>query len=107
MIQIDRNRAKLPDWKIINAANVNIIPEFIAQDPFQSPVWEIKGAEFTRAELHTADGISIRFPRVTKERRDKSWKEATSLTQLKELFRKSKEETDFHALLGVDKSALA
>ena len=29
------------------------------------------------------------------------------MTQLKELFRKSKEETDFHALLGVDKSALA
>lgn len=46
------------------------------------PVWEISGAEFSQADLHTADGISIRFPRVTKIRDDKNWKTATSLTEL-------------------------
>jgi len=46
------------------------------------PVWEISGAEFSQAEIHTANGISIRFPRVTKIRHDKDWKTATSLTQL-------------------------
>lgn len=46
------------------------------------PVWEISGAEFSQAEVHTANGISIRFPRVTKIRNDKDWKTATSLTEL-------------------------
>lgn len=46
------------------------------------PVWEISGAEFSQAEIHTANGISIRFPRVTKIRHDKDWKTATSLTEL-------------------------
>lgn len=48
----------------------------------KAPVWEITGAEFTRHQIHTADGISIRFPRVTRERKDKTWKEATNLAEL-------------------------
>ncbi|XP_026686456.1 DNA ligase 3-like [Diaphorina citri] len=59
------------------------------------PVWEISGAEFSQAEIHTADGISIRFPRVTKIRDDKDWKTATNLPELKVLFKKSKETSDF------------
>ena len=47
-----------------------------------SPVWEITGAEFSKSEAHTAKGISIRFPRCTKFRDDKSWKEATDLPRL-------------------------
>ena len=46
-------------------------------------MWEITGAEFTQSEAHTADGISIRFPRCTRFRDDKSWKEATDLPLLK------------------------
>lgn len=46
------------------------------------PVWEISGAEFSQAQVHTANGISIRFPRVTKIRDDKDWATATSLTEL-------------------------
>jgi len=45
-------------------------------------VWEITGAEFSKSEAHTANGISIRFPRCTRMREDKSWKEATDLTRL-------------------------
>lgn len=48
----------------------------------KSPVWEITGAEFTRHQIHTADGISIRFPRVTRERSDKTWEQATDLAYL-------------------------
>lgn len=47
------------------------------------PVWEISGAEFSQAEVHTANGISIRFPRVSKIRQDKDWSTATSLNELK------------------------
>lgn len=49
----------------------------------QAPVWEITGAEFSKSEMHTADGISIRFPRMTRIRDDKDWKTATNLHQLK------------------------
>ncbi len=49
----------------------------------KSQVWEITGAEFSQAEVHTADGISIRFPRCTKIRSDKTWEEATDLPRLK------------------------
>lgn len=48
-----------------------------------APVWEITGAEFSKSEMHTADGISIRFPRMTRIRDDKDWKSATNLHQLK------------------------
>ncbi|MEQ2209272.1 hypothetical protein XENOCAPTIV_027801 [Xenoophorus captivus] len=33
--------------------------------------------------MHTADGISIRFPRMTRIRDDKDWKTATNLHQLR------------------------
>ena len=46
-------------------------------------MWEITGAEFSKAQVHTADGISIRFPRVTRIRTDKDWASATNLTHLK------------------------
>nr|XP_019961323.1 PREDICTED: DNA ligase 3-like isoform X2 [Paralichthys olivaceus] len=50
--------------------------------------------------MHTADGISIRFPRMTRIRDDKDWKSATNLHQLKELFRISKENCDFKVTAG-------
>merc|ERR1712079_621091 len=65
-------------------------------------VWEITGAEFSKAEIHTADGVSIGFPRVTKIRDDKDWKTATNLSQLKQLFETSKQSTDID--LGFEKS---
>uniref|UniRef100_A0A673BRI7 DNA ligase n=1 Tax=Sphaeramia orbicularis TaxID=375764 RepID=A0A673BRI7_9TELE len=65
-----------------------------------APVWEITGAEFSKSEMHTADGISIRFPRMTRIRDDKDWKTATNLHQLKELYRISKENCDFQVTAG-------
>ena len=58
--------------------------EFLTSLLFQeAPVWEISGAEFTKSTTHTADGISIRFPRVTRIRDDKDWETATDLVRLK------------------------
>ncbi|XP_021375504.1 DNA ligase 3-like [Mizuhopecten yessoensis] len=91
MIKISKDASKIPDWLNIKK---QVIPDFVIRNPKKAPVWEIAGAEFTQAEIHTADGISIRFPRITKFRDDKSWKEATNLPRLKELFKKSKETTD-------------
>lgn len=65
-------------------------------------MWEITGAEFTNQGVHTADGISIRFPRVTRIRHDKNWSTATTLNELRELFRKKPESVDFSLLLGGD-----
>lgn len=58
----------------------------------------VSGTELTKANLHTADGISVRFPRVTKIRDDKDWKTATNLEELKHLYVTSKEKVDLSLL---------
>ena len=91
MVETKKNSKAIPSWLKVESS---LMPDFIVKDPKKSPVWEITGAEFSFSKTHTADGISIRFPRVTKVRDDKSWKEATNLERLKELFKLSKEKTD-------------
>ena len=51
----------------------------------RAPVWEVEGAQFSETKVHTADGISIRFPRVIKVREDKDFSSHTTLDQLKKL----------------------
>lgn len=80
MIEIHKKESLVPDWLVINKT---MVPDFLIKDPKNSPVWELTGAEFSKSDSHTADGISIRFPRVTRFRDDKSWKEATSLQRLR------------------------
>ncbi|KAG7515761.1 DNA ligase 3 [Solea senegalensis] len=97
MIKISKDPSKIPGWfKVVK----NYYPDFLIRDPQRAPVWEITGAEFSKSEMHTADGISIRFPRMTRVRDDKDWKSATNLHQLKELFRISKENCDFKVTAG-------
>uniref|UniRef100_A0A3B3B616 Ligase III, DNA, ATP-dependent n=1 Tax=Oryzias melastigma TaxID=30732 RepID=A0A3B3B616_ORYME len=97
VIKISKEPGKIPGWlKIVK----NYYPDFIIRDPERAPVWEITGAEFSKSEMHTADGISIRFPRMTRIRDDKDWKTATNLHQLRELFRISKEHCDFKVTAG-------
>ncbi|RZF40363.1 hypothetical protein LSTR_LSTR008793 [Laodelphax striatellus] len=100
MIKISKDQTKVPDW--LNCTKT-MVPDFVAKDPKAQPVWEIQGAEFTQHEVHTAAGISIRFPRVTRIRSDKDWETATNLPELKVLFKKSKENSDF-TLLGKQRS---
>ena len=70
-----------------------MIPDFVVKDPLLAPVWEITGAEFSKSKIHTAldlsgkSGISIRFPRCTRLREDKTAKEATTLPELQCLCR--------------------
>ncbi|XP_023652771.1 DNA ligase 3 [Paramormyrops kingsleyae] len=100
VIKISKDPSKIPSWlKIVK----NYYPDFLIRDPEKAPVWEITGAEFSKSEMHTADGISIRFPRCTRIRDDKDWKSATNLPQLKELYRISKENSDFEVTAGPSK----
>lgn len=96
MIKIGKNPTKVPRWL---RANKPMIPDFVAKDPKKQPVWEITGAEFTNQGVHTADGISIRFPRVTRIRRDKDWSLAITLNELRNLFKKSSQSIDLSLLL--------
>lgn len=92
MVEINKDPGKIPPWL---KANKPMFPDFVTVDPEDSQVWEITGAEFTQTEVHTADGISVRFPRVTRIRDDKTWEQATSLPELRALFKKSKETSTF------------
>lgn len=96
MVKINKDMSKVPSWLNIKK---HVVPDFIVADPQKAPVWEITGAEFSKAEIHTADGISIRFPRLTKIRDDKSWKDATNLRRLRELYKLSKEVSNFPSLV--------
>lgn len=97
VVKISKEPSKIPNWlKIVK----NYYPDFLIRDPKSAPVWEITGAEFSKSEMHTADGISIRFPRMTRIRDDKDWQTATNLHQLRELFRISKENCDFQVSAG-------
>lgn len=102
MRRIMQDMCDVPAWLRIKKP---LIPDFIVYDPKESPVWEIGGAEFSKAELHTADGISIRFPRVARIRNDKTWKEATNLQELHNLFTESKKTTDLVGLSPTKGSA--
>lgn len=82
----DKN-TKIPRWLHLNR---QMIPNAVAKDPLKMPVFEIAGAEFTNSEVHTANSISIRFPRITRIRDDKSPKEATKLSELTHLYNESK-----------------
>jgi len=88
MTKIKGDFSKVPLWLDCTR---QMVPDFVVKDPTDMPVWEVTGAEFTKAEIHTADGISIRFPRVTRQRTDKDWETSTSLAQLNDLFKASKE----------------
>lgn len=86
----------IPKW--LNCKK-SMMPDMIAKDPFDMPVWEITGAEFSKADIHTASGISIRFPRITKIRDDKSPEQATTLDELLVLFQNSKDCVNIDMLL--------
>ncbi|KAG7205218.1 hypothetical protein KM043_018303 [Ampulex compressa] len=96
MIKIGKDPNKLPKWL---RANKLMVPDFVAKDPKKQPVWEITGAEFTNHGVHTADAISIRFPRVTRIRQDKDWSTATNLNELRHLFQQSSESIDLSLLM--------
>ena len=80
MVKIGKDFSNIPYWLNIKKP---LTPDFVVADPKKAPVWEIIGAEFSKAEIHTAGGISIRFPRIQKFRDDKTWETATNLPRLK------------------------
>uniref|UniRef100_K7G6X8 DNA ligase n=1 Tax=Pelodiscus sinensis TaxID=13735 RepID=K7G6X8_PELSI len=104
MVKISKDPSKIPGWLKINKI---YYPDFIVPDPKKAPVWEITGAEFSKAEAHTAEGISIRFPRCTRIRDDKDWKTATNLPQLRELYQLSKEKSDFSIIVAEEEGSTA
>ncbi|XP_046850595.1 DNA ligase 3-like isoform X2 [Xenia sp. Carnegie-2017] len=88
VVKISKDSTKVPLWLNVHKT---LVPDFVVLDPKAAPVWEITGAEFSKSTTHTAYGISIRFPRVTKIRDDKDWKMATNLKELKKLVAASKQ----------------
>ncbi|EDQ89519.1 uncharacterized protein MONBRDRAFT_25238 [Monosiga brevicollis MX1] len=88
MQKVSQDRSKVPGWLRIDESR--LVPDYIIRDPNQAPILEIAGAEFSESRAHSADGISIRFPRIARVRSDKNADTATSLSELKVLFKASK-----------------
>ncbi|EUB57733.1 DNA ligase 3 [Echinococcus granulosus] len=104
MIKISKDYSKVPKWLNVSRC---LVPDFVVKDPKKSPVWEITGAEFSRAGSHTAgasatqEGISIRFPRITRQRPDKTWREATDVPRLEALLAASHTQPDWSRWLDI------
>lgn len=102
MVKISKDPSKVPSWLKVRK---QVVPDFVVVDPKKAPVWEIIGAEFSKADIHTADGISIRFPRIQKFRDDKTWEEATDLPRLQVLYKESKTKSDLDVRVSTSKAA--
>lgn len=66
----------LPDWIGVDR---KYLPDLLIIDPETAPVFEVAGAEFSVSSHHTANGISIRFPRFVRVRDDKYARAADAL----------------------------
>uniref|UniRef100_A0A0A1WK44 DNA ligase n=1 Tax=Zeugodacus cucurbitae TaxID=28588 RepID=A0A0A1WK44_ZEUCU len=88
---------QVPTWLLCKKA---LVPDYLAKKPNKMPVWEITGAEFTKSEAHTAAGISIRFPRITRLRVDKTAEHANDLAYLQKLYEASKNDVNVDLLLS-------
>lgn len=88
-VKIDCDPTKVPPWlKVSNS----LVPNFVVKDPTESAVWEIKGTSYSVSKSHTADGISVRFPRLVRFRDDK---DSTTATNLEELMSMAMMQPDF------------
>jgi DNA ligase-3 len=94
--KIGKDPNKVPQWLHVTKT---LVPDFVVKNPKKSQVWEITGAEFSSSNVHTAKGISIRFPRLSKVREDKAVKDATDLHQLLKLYASSRRKSDIPGLL--------
>ena len=66
---------------------------------------EVTGAEFSKAKMHIAGGISIRLPRVSRMREDKTVDTTTNLTELRHLCSESKKHIDINVGGGSDEES--
>ena len=82
MKKINGDKKQVPSWLAVSSMHT---PDWVLKDPKTAEVWEIEGASFSISSNHTADGISIRFPRIVKFRDDKDWTTATTLQELEAL----------------------
>ena len=51
-------------------------------------VVEVLGAEITKSPIHTADGLALRFPRFLRYKTEKSPEQATTVKEIKQMYRK-------------------
>ena len=66
---------------------------------------EVTGAEFSKAKMHVAGGISTRLQRVARTREDKTVDTATNLTELRHLCSESKKHIDINVDGGSDEES--
>ncbi len=78
LTMVHRKRASMPTWLRVHTSH---LPDAVVTDPWQAPVLEIAGAEFTASSSATS-GWALRFPRIVRERDDKAAKQATNHAEL-------------------------
>jgi DNA ligase-1 len=72
--------------RVETAPDIYQVPSGLVPDGWLEPsvVLEIAADEITKSPTHMA-GVSLRFPRLVRVRTDKSWEQATTITELAEI----------------------
>jgi len=98
--QLEEHSAKLREFEIPGPRNYYRYGDAAAMQPevwFEAKaVWEVKAADLSISPMHQAargmvepgKGISIRFPRLVRERDDKDPEDATTAEQVVEMYQK-------------------
>jgi len=92
MENIQGQKDRVPAWLDVTSQHVPDMVLKTSPSLTHGVVLEVAGAEFSHSSAHTApdkragmEAISIRFPRIVKERTDKDVTTATTLTELQDL----------------------
>ncbi len=81
-----QTKQKCDDLKTPTMPNHYVVNKGLFPDVWCLPglVVEVAADEITRSPLHSA-GVALRFPRLVKFREDKTWQQATTLTEVLQL----------------------
>lgn len=80
---IDRSRYCGPD--VLHCKSSKVVPD-VWIEPEQSVVLEVKAAEMVPADNVFAAGLTLRYGRAVRLRTDKSWRDAATYREVRELF---------------------
>ncbi|KAJ5068689.1 DNA ligase 3 [Anaeramoeba ignava] len=82
---------EIPKWLNLTT---EIIPDYLVQDPQKSQIWEVKANVFVESPRHTANNISLRFPKVVKICEEDALL-PTTLQELSQFFESAKQAQNY------------
>lgn len=85
LLKISGDIDKLPDWLRCESC---MVPEYVVNDPKTQSVWTVSGIELICDSEHSANKISLLYPKLTEVQAEKNWEQADNLVTLQKRYDK-------------------